>query len=793
MIGLGIELPVELRGVAERTGTHWPEADEDAMREAAGAWRRAAESLDGLAANSDASAGGALAAVEGEAGRAAGRHWRGFVEPDTGRLPTCARECRAAADRLDHAAEQVGATKVRIVRELVALAKQTDAAERAAAAGNPSAALRAESAVGTTAGNVTELNRGLVRAVDSASGVGVDSGASPGSGLSDEPAEGPVRVGSAENPASAVAPVADAVDSAVDGAGPPSEPERLVGAEDEAAGPPGEAPGWSGEPDGSGGRIAELLSPHESGAAPDEAGPPSHAPAPGQTPDRELTGPVSPETLRRADGAAAAGPDAGTGPIPTVDPAASRDSDAASTAGTGGHGAGGERDPITSPQAVRQAWAPGPAAPPPPPPAQAGGVSPNPAPPPPPPAPPGQPGLSGQPPPAAQPQRPGTAAPPPPAAPGAGAGRAVGQFDHAQGAPRPGPPARGGYQPTGVAHPGAVPPAGRAPFAPGGGMSQQPVQPPQPAQSPAEGRRPLRDNQPESAVVAFVLHQFPLGHMPVAETRPSRQWSPSGQPSERDTFTVPPQSHPRVDLVEELDGVGHARSRSSRAARFAVSEPDRTIPGELLAGYEPLGTDEGVGEFEWERRYLVRGPTGDGTHAYDWPVRHGYQDNGAEQSGPEVLPPDTLLDRLGDEWGLVLAPAGTAFAHRSLPPEFRERSYRRYRVVRPLPVWLARAVAWFEQPGTGLRYRTTHPITELVALGFLVDPDTESGTDTEGRHANASGQDVSSGGVEAAARNDVPERDTAAGSEVTEQTLRIRSEGTGVEVGSMSGSAEMTR
>ncbi|MGJ7908811.1 glycohydrolase toxin TNT-related protein [Actinopolyspora sp. H202] len=812
---MGIELPVELRGVAERTGTHWPEADEDAMRRAAAAWRRAAESLDRLAAASDASAGGALAAIEGETARAASGHWQEFVEPDTGRLPGSARDCAAAADRLDHAADQVGAAKVRIVRELVTLAKRNDAAERAAAAGNPSAVLRAESAVGEAAGNIAELNRALVGAVAGSGGITIDSSASPGSappgsvslGGSDTGGE---PAGAVANPVPDVSSVGDAVSAAgavaegalgavgtadaagVDGAEgavgeavaraaslPASPPAR---ADEPAA--PGQETGQHGEPNTPRSRISELLSPDVPGS--DERGPvgeagpagaPPHANPAGEAAERELTGPVSPETVRRAAGPAG-GPDAGTGPIPVVDPAA-HSSGESPASGAGGEHTDAGRDPITAPQAVHQAWASPAAAPPPAPP---GAAPPPPAGPAPQPGavsqgPTGQPGMAGQPGPAGSPQRPG--APPPPAP---GVGRGVGQPDPGQATQRPAPPLRGGYQPTGVAHPGAAPPVGRNPFAPGGGMSQQQPSPPHPApqhpapqhpapqhpapqhpapQHPAqppqpEGRRPMRENQRDPAVVAFVLHQFPLGHMPVAETRPSRQWSPSGQPSERDTFTVPPQRHPRADLVEEF-----AHPPSRRAASFGW-QAGRTIPAELLVGYEPLGPEAEVGEFEWERRYLLPGPGGNRTHAYDWPVRHGFADNGVEEPDPEVLPPGTLLDRLGDEWGLVLAPEGTAFADRSLPPEFRERAYRRYRVVHPLPVWLTRAVAWFEQPGTGLRYRTTHPLAELLALGLLVDPAVESEQDSEPESAIAAEKDSASPEIPAEPHE-------------AEQTVRIRS------------------
>jgi hypothetical protein len=67
----------------------------------------------------------------------------------------------------------------------------------------------------------------------------------------------------------------------------------------------------------------------------------------------------------------------------------------------------------------------------------------------------------------------------------------------------------------------------------------------------------------------------------------------------------------------------------------------------------------------------------------------------------------------------VFAADGTAFAQRSLPPAHKDGGYRRYRVVRPLPVWRAVSAAWFGQPGGGVRYRTTHSAIELVALGYL--------------------------------------------------------------------------
>ncbi|HEX9336505.1 MAG TPA: hypothetical protein VF892_11495, partial [Pseudonocardiaceae bacterium] len=155
---MGIELPPELADVAAAAGVQWPKADEEAMRTTAQAWRQAGTRTTALAADADGVAGHALSVVHGAAGTAAGQHWHTFVAPDTGHLTSTAKGCADAADRLDHAADQVGAAKVQIVRHLVALAQNTDAANQAASAGHPLALAGLTTAVHGTAVNVAQVN-----------------------------------------------------------------------------------------------------------------------------------------------------------------------------------------------------------------------------------------------------------------------------------------------------------------------------------------------------------------------------------------------------------------------------------------------------------------------------------------------------------------------------------------------------------------------------------------------------------------------------------------------------------
>src|SRR3979490_2195488 len=105
---MGIQLPPELAAVAQKADVHWPEADEDKMLAAAHAWRGAAHQVGGLASAADGTAQQALGAVRGGPPAAPPRHWDSFVGPDEGHLTTAQAGCHAAADRLEHAASQVG-------------------------------------------------------------------------------------------------------------------------------------------------------------------------------------------------------------------------------------------------------------------------------------------------------------------------------------------------------------------------------------------------------------------------------------------------------------------------------------------------------------------------------------------------------------------------------------------------------------------------------------------------------------------------------------------------------------
>lgn len=243
-----------------------------------------------------------------------------------------------------------------------------------------------------------------------------------------------------------------------------------------------------------------------------------------------------------------------------------------------------------------------------------------------------------------------------------------------------------------------------------------------PVDPAAQGRLPRGDRAEQGgALEAFLMFLFPQGHEPEPAGRPAVQVPPP--PPELDLaagLRFPPGDHPRADLVFSGHGAGE---------QPVVPAPgltgDSPAVQALTAGHDPLG---GQHERDWARRFLVReamaGPAEYPVHAeYAWPPAEAYPE-GACAPGtaePVVLEPGTLIDRFGDPTGLVLAAAGTPFGQRSLPPEYRWHGYHCYEVTQPLPVWRAVSAAWFGQPGGGVRYRTTHPVLDLLALGFLVD------------------------------------------------------------------------
>ncbi|MEU8800291.1 TNT domain-containing protein [Spirillospora sp. NPDC048819] len=81
----------------------------------------------------------------------------------------------------------------------------------------------------------------------------------------------------------------------------------------------------------------------------------------------------------------------------------------------------------------------------------------------------------------------------------------------------------------------------------------------------------------------------------------------------------------------------------------------------------------------------------------------------------------TEVDRYGGSDGNVAYAARTPYPYRSLPPEWQDRPYHVYRLLRPMETLTGTAVAWFGQPGGGTAHVFRRSIADLLADGALTE------------------------------------------------------------------------
>ncbi|WP_160096478.1 TNT domain-containing protein [Kibdelosporangium aridum] len=727
---MGIELPAELADVAARTGVKWPVADEDKMREVAQAWRDTGQKITTLISEADTTARAALNTTEGASADSARRHWGTFVQPDTGHLTRIAKGCTANADKLDHAANQIGQAKLAIVRELTPLAKNINVAQHAAQAGDHTALLGLDTAIKGVAANIANVQSTLVTAVQPASGVVVDA------------VEPIVHTNPGGHGQNLLAPVTNLVDSAVHGGshGPGLVP-AVADAVPGVVNPVVDAVPGVGS---SGGQHGPGVVPPVADVVPGVVNPVVDAvPGVGNSGGQHGPGVIPPVAdvvpgvvnpiVDAVPGVGNPGHQPGVlPPSAVIPPGHSGDYGPGGSAGSAGSGAPGGPahpappiqppggygpdiripDPATGPIPMIGRDAPTPPAGIPARPdhgvhlAGASALLDAPAPQQAPaqgsPAIPAQP-LANQPPAAPASPFAGGTAPPPPQAPPV--------------APVP-PPQAGSGQPATQAPPqpqqqqaarGAVPfavTAEPARHAPQHAVMAAPV--PQGAQN--------EDQDQESVIALWLVRMFPIGHMPVATGRPARQLPPP--PVEFDYaagMRFEPDDHPQAELIDDAEALAWAVEGGD-----AVTSGPPAPADEITSGHDPLA---GQNERDWARRFVVRAGHGRDTldTEYAWPPSELFPEGATAPGEPEVLEPGTVIDRFGTPDGRVFAAADTSFAQRSLPPSHVYAEYRRYRVLKPLPVWRGISAAWFGQTGGGVRYRTTHPALDLIALGYLAE------------------------------------------------------------------------
>ncbi|RZS37147.1 uncharacterized protein DUF4237 [Herbihabitans rhizosphaerae] len=96
-----------------------------------------------------------------------------------------------------------------------------------------------------------------------------------------------------------------------------------------------------------------------------------------------------------------------------------------------------------------------------------------------------------------------------------------------------------------------------------------------------------------------------------------------------------------------------------------------------------------------------------------YPPADGYVigPDGQPTVSPATLRPGLFIDRYGSEYGQFLAPFGTPYANRSIPPQSLVSTpagfcnYRGYLVLKPFTVDSGPIAPWFAQPGHGWQYQ----------------------------------------------------------------------------------------
>jgi hypothetical protein len=168
-------------------------------------------------------------------------------------------------------------------------------------------------------------------------------------------------------------------------------------------------------------------------------------------------------------------------------------------------------------------------------------------------------------------------------------------------------------------------------------------------------------------------------------------------------FTLPAGSvaaEPATAAVTECSSTYHLNDQRFGPATL----PNRGIVAAELIGYRRFGslTPQQFLDKYWD-------PT---AGWWKYPPLDGYL---LDRNGKPIIIPSRLrvgqyIDRYGSEFGQFLAPIGTTYAQRSVPPTSLVSTpagfcnYRAYRVIKSFTVDSGPIAPWFEQSGFGWQY-----------------------------------------------------------------------------------------
>jgi hypothetical protein len=190
----------------------------------------------------------------------------------------------------------------------------------------------------------------------------------------------------------------------------------------------------------------------------------------------------------------------------------------------------------------------------------------------------------------------------------------------------------------------------------------------------------------------------------------------------RQLAAVPPQ---RVETERE-DSLSSPSMPPPDGGLLSTAKPEGEYAHDPDEAYQP-GTDEPLGRHEGPNEPAANEQDSAASAADAPPSEIWRQWARPGEPPPELfqgkrftgIPEGTELDRFGTPDGNLTYVAGTPYEQRSLPPEWAEREYHRYRLARETDALTGIPVPWFSQPGGGTAYLLAEPVGTLLDAGVL--------------------------------------------------------------------------
>ncbi|MEV8328368.1 TNT domain-containing protein [Kitasatospora sp. NPDC056731] len=179
--------------------------------------------------------------------------------------------------------------------------------------------------------------------------------------------------------------------------------------------------------------------------------------------------------------------------------------------------------------------------------------------------------------------------------------------------------------------------------------------------------------------------------------------------------------------VPKVRDAGAENYLCTRKELGPVTLPTDPVVTKLLEGYDRLGGVTPARFLDWYRDW----------RGWKYPDNNGFVDNnGTLDRAEQTMTEHQKLDRFGNSaYGSYLAPGGTPFPQRALPPDSLnegDANYHCFEVQKKFTVQQGHIAGAFSQPGNGLQQWLdpalkpsdipgTYDVAALITAGYLIE------------------------------------------------------------------------